>query len=375
VVYGDAEDATCPEGYQPITSEALCRAAMPLIKVGDHYEDPHNYHGNEQADDYPKGCYFCPGGNGCEEGVWFNTHARGAANRAAKAQPVCQKDFAIQPMGTVFMGDSDVDYWRTSAKAIPNSYNIGIGGQTCVDVIKELSFILEEFKPARVVLVCGENDLAGDSTVARTFGRWKRVVDRVTATGARMVVMGTKPEPDSTELFPKYEDFDKRIKDYVVQLAQTDAVPPVVFVDGYPAFISLGNARDLYMVDGLHLSNKGYENWDRWLAHALTNIFNCVIWAGDQCEVQGPAVNVIKAVANDCPTGYVKVTTEVECRAASGLVKVADNEWQGKENAADWPAGCYFCSHDDECTTGTWFNEHGTGAAHAGARPYCKLSA
>eukprot|EP00976_Prorocentrum_cordatum_P084890 1185841-Prorocentrum_minimum.AAC.1 len=87
---------------------------------------------------------------------------------------------------TLFVGDSDIDYWPTStgSTAFAGSYNVGVAGYTCEDVLGEIDTHLAQFQPATVVLVCGENDMSppGESPTT-TFNRFKQVHSRTRARG------------------------------------------------------------------------------------------------------------------------------------------------------------------------------------------------
>jgi lysophospholipase L1-like esterase len=367
VVYGNDADNTCPAGYARITDLGECRAAMPWLAGGD----PDGFNGEEESADFPSGCYSCAGRNkNCAEGVWFNKHSSGKKNKWAR--PICQQGFAVKTGAIVFVGDSDIDYWHTSADAVPGSYNLGIGGQTCKDVFKEIDFILKRFLPKKVVLICGENDLP-DASVKKTFARWTAVVEKITAAGVPIVQLGTKPEADSKELHGKYREYDAMIKAFVDESFSTDYPPPVTFIDTYPAFIERGNKDKFYASDQLHLSPKGYALFDKWLQNGLSNTFGCVLWNGDKCEKQAPGVNVIKASTTECPDGYEKLSNQNECEAAVGLVKLDGNTFQGSETSEEWPVGCYYCKGVADCQDGTWFNKAGGGKARQGARLYCKI--
>jgi len=370
VVYGEMGSDTCPSGYTRITTEAECRAAMPFIKP-----DPDGYMGKYAESDMPKGCYYYNTNNDNSKGVWFNPHHTGAAHK--KAEPVCQKALTVETGRMVFVGDSDIDYWHTSTKEFPGSYNLGIGGATCKDVVKEIDWILNKFKPSRVVLVCGENDISGGTSAAKTFKRWKIIVDKVRGAGARLLGIGTKPEFASKSDHPAHKRYDEKCEEYAVELSKFDVPAPVVAVNSFRAFVDRGNPDSLYdpseKPDYLHMGESGYALWTRWVKDVLRDELGCVIWKGETCEKQSPNVIVMSAASNACPDGYNKINTEVECREATGLVSLSRNPWHESEDHPDFPAGCYYCGRNvDHCTRGTWFNENADGATWAGARPYCK---
>ena len=63
-----------------------------------------------------------------------------------------------------------------------------------------------------------------------------------------------------------------------------------VFIDSYNAFLDVGNTRDLYADDGLHLSDKGYEHWNTWVATALSDVTGCTLWKSNECDEEGDDV-------------------------------------------------------------------------------------
>jgi len=373
IVKGNDRTNKCPGGYTRIIDEAECRAAMPFLKGGD----PDSYNGNEEADDFPKGCYVYRD-NG-DDSVWFNK-ADGAKKR--KAKPICKAGFALEKDGTVFVGDSDVDYWHTSTKEFPGSYNVGIGGATCKDVTKEIDFILDNFKPTQVILVCGENDMdgPGDPGASVVFSRWKEVITKINKAGARVLHMGTKPEAGTKELHGDYQRYDAKIREYAAQLAadNTNSLPPVVFVDVYRAFKAGGNPDRWYdqdeKPDYLHMGKPGYRMWNTWAKKALKDD-RCIVWKGASCAVSKPSGSAwIVAKSDTCPDGYQAVVSASKCLGAKGVVSSIGNKWQGIESADNFPAGCYYCKEDaDDCEKGTWFNNHKTGKANDVAQPYCVL--
>ena len=54
-------------------------------------------------------------------------------------------------------------------------------------------------------------------------------------------------------------------------------------VDVYPAFVEMGNSKNLYQWDKLHLSNLGYGYWNTWAQTALADASNCSLWENDAC--------------------------------------------------------------------------------------------
>jgi len=276
-------------------------------------------------------------------------------------------------ISTLFAGDSDIEGWSTSSK-FPNSRNTGVGGFTCKQVYRRIRRQLQRFSPERVVLVCGENDLTSKS-VSKTFNDFMDVVTAIVDTGARVVYMGTKPEPDSTGLHSKYRQYDAKIRAKATEMAASQDAPPLVMVDVYPVFDTIeGNDPGaLYQNDDLHLSNYGYSYWNTWATTALADE-SCIRWKDDQCQEDSngpPSVIVGEAGVNVCSSGYQKIQSEQGCKAA--MLFVGESTFNGDEDEGNWPSNCYSCDNVADCTDGVWFNEHETGKAVNGARPICAL--
>lgn len=272
---------SCPSGYEKLTTVEACRAALDYVGVAnDEFQD------EEDERDWPSGCYYCDDTRECSDGVWFNTHDSGSAFDTAK--PICGQVGWETSLGvateTVFVGDSDVDYWPKTHVLAPSSVNVGYGGYTCKEVRNELDAMLHVFgNPATVVVVCGENDLAYGRSVDKTFGFFTEVVDQAIANGAqRVVYLGTKPEPSTTDLHAEYRTYDSKIRDMVSERAG-----PLVMIDVYPAFQEVGNPDSLYANDKLHLSDEGYSYWDQWLSTALADTSGCLRWEAGVCVEGG----------------------------------------------------------------------------------------
>jgi len=303
IIFASKGSNICPPSYKKVTSSKwACMAAMAL---GDQNlpgdQDGETFEGSENVSDFPYGCYECPqGSNTCGKGTWFNTESSGQGN--LKARPYCVRsslDLEQPESGIIFVGDSDVDYWRESSSVtFPGSFNYGIAGYTCQQVQKDLRDLLKVVKGVKfIVLVCGENDLT-NSSPSVTFKRFRKVYQKARRKNIRVLMMGTKPEPDTGNLHRKYRNYDNRLK----VLAQKEAEknlkdgPPFIFVDVYKAFKSLNNPRSLYAEDGLHLSAEGYAYWNTWVQNAHDNALcddnddyyykdtcNCYLWKKMTC--------------------------------------------------------------------------------------------
>jgi len=289
--YGDEESNSCPESYYPITSSLwACRAAMSMADSAFKDDlDGENFQGDENDADFPKGCYSCSKKTGtCAKGFWFNEHTEGTGENSARL--FCAKPNVVNDSTKVaFIGDSDVDYWHTTELVIPGSYNYGVGGYTCKNVIAEIDNLLDTVSPNVIVLVCGENDLDKKS-VDKTFKNFKEIVGKAKSRDIQVIYLGTKPEPSTKSLHKKYRMYDTKIKEWAVTLFDEAAnnPTPLTVIDVYPVFDAHENKKDLYYSDKLHLSDDGYDLWNTWLQIAYKEIYpgkinSCPVWKNGLC--------------------------------------------------------------------------------------------
>merc|ERR1711865_1326167 len=145
-------------------------------------------------------------------------------------------------------------------------------------------------------------------------------VNNITQSGARVIMMGTKPEPDTKNLHKKYRQYDAKVGQFA-----KSSKGSVAFVDVYSSFAALGNPGNLYAADDLHMSKKGYTLWDTWAATAHGDASGCAIWKSGKCTwPEPPVVKFGKNNRNTCPEGFSPILSERACRAAMPLIKTGD---------------------------------------------------
>jgi len=282
VILGEIGSNICPEEYDKINDYRMCVAAMDIIGPGNSDLDPTAYPASsfdtETDSDWPSGCYTYDD-NENNHLVYFNKHPTG--KEEPSATPICVKKLESIKVGeTLYMGDSDVDYWSPRPSF---SYNVGVGGDTCKDVMGDVKPFLDYFQPSIVVLVCGSNDLI-EKSVALTSNRLRSAATRMNQQGSAVIFMGTKDDPSSPELWNDYSDFDNAAREYAKTNCDTLVAgrPAFTFIDVNAAFTDVQNPASFYAPDELHLSDEAYALWTKWVATALKEP-NCCIWKSNKC--------------------------------------------------------------------------------------------
>jgi len=182
----------------------------------------------------------------------------------------------------VFTGSSTIRLWRTLARDMAPLpvINRGFGGAHLAHVTAFADRIVMPYAPAAVVLYCGDNDLGAwtgkrpDSIVNDLTQFVSRVQGALP--DARIYVISIKPSRLRRQQWPAQEAANRGIADL------TRSLPRVDYVD--VATPMLGAAaqppRDLFTLDGLHLSRAGYALWTSVLRPVLMRDLAGLVPAG-----------------------------------------------------------------------------------------------
>ncbi len=167
----------------------------------------------------------------------------------------------------LFVGSSSFTKWTDVASYFPGYVviNRGFGGSSLPDVIRYADDIIFPYHPKQIVIYCGENDLAGDTTITAdtVVVRFKHLFSMIRShLGAVPVVfVSLKPSPSRWALRNKMQQANAQIKKYLATQKNT------AFVDVYHAMLNAkGLPRpEIFIEDKLHMNAKGYAIWQKLL--------------------------------------------------------------------------------------------------------------
>jgi len=203
--------------------------------------------------------------------------------------PYCKRNGSqLQQNEVLFLGDIDIDNWRTTSESFPGSYNVGWAAD-CKGLKWRLDNLMQAFEPSVVVLACGEKDLDDGVSVRKTYRRFKKITDKLMSHHASVVYLGTRPEPQKTkQQHARYRNYDSFVERLVRRLAKGEDMhdhdeKTLRMIDVYDNFMRAGNPRNLYAFDGMRLSEAGYKLWTSWTQKALDDS-TCIVWGDDKCK-------------------------------------------------------------------------------------------
>ncbi len=185
--------------------------------------------------------------------------------------------------GIVFIGNSITEKGRdwTQKTGIANIYNRGIAGDVSDGVLKRLDEVVY-FKPKAVFILIGINDLF-NKHYKEGDGRFKydKIVPSAKYVGKNIlkITQYIKRKSPDTKIYVRtvlptnrdYINADVEIVNKVIKENENKGVYTVI--DLYKQFVnSKGMMIKELTVDGVHLSEKGYEKWVEFEKPILENI-------------------------------------------------------------------------------------------------------
>lgn len=178
----------------------------------------------------------------------------------------------MPPTGQIlFTGSSSFRLWKDMQLYFPGKpiLNRGFGGASLTDVIYYADEVIFKYQPGKIVLYCGENDLAASSTitadtvVARFVQLFELVRDRMPQ--VPIVYVSIKPSPSRRSLMPAMLQANTKIRQFLQQQKKTR------YVDVYHKMLdATGNPlTHIFTSDSLHMNGDGYKIWQKALKRYL----------------------------------------------------------------------------------------------------------
>ena len=163
----------------------------------------------------------------------------------------------------LFIGSSSFTKWTRLGQDFPKIpvLNRAFGGSTLLDVIRFQNEVIFKYQARKIVIYCGENDLASSETVTPTevFNRFKILYGNIRKQQPKVpiVFVSIKPSISRWKMKEKQIETNKLIKAFIKKERN------IVFVNIWDKMLDEnGNPKkDIFSSDNLHMNKKGYEIW------------------------------------------------------------------------------------------------------------------
>ena len=162
----------------------------------------------------------------------------------------------------LFVGSSSIRGWKLD-KSFPglNAINRGFGGSQIADSIHFADRIIIKHQPRVVVLYAGDNDIAKGKSPATVTSDFTKFTVKIheSLPETKIVFIAIKPSLARWKLVEKMRtanDGIRAICDKHPRLEFVDIDTPMIGDDGKPK-------PELFLKDGLHMTEAGYQIWAR----------------------------------------------------------------------------------------------------------------
>lgn len=164
----------------------------------------------------------------------------------------------------LFIGSSSFRLWKTVKEDFNNNtiLNRAFGGATLLDVINYQDDVALKYKPKKIFIYCGENDVASSEKVDGkvVFKRFKTLYKslRKHFPETPIVFVSLKPCPSRWTMKDRMMASNDLISNYLSHKKNA------VFVSVWDEMLENGLPnKDIFLEDRLHMNKEGYAIWIR----------------------------------------------------------------------------------------------------------------
>ena len=160
----------------------------------------------------------------------------------------------------VFTGSSSIRLWENLQDRFPSYQiiNTGFGGSESTDLLAFLDELVLQYKPSTVFIYEGDNDIEKKKKPAEILRVTGEIVSRIKQEESTnsIVIISAKPSVSRWHLRRKYRRLNRKFK----KMCEKD--PMLEFANIWdPMLENKKLKRDIFIEDGLHLNEKGYDIW------------------------------------------------------------------------------------------------------------------
>ncbi len=169
----------------------------------------------------------------------------------------------------VFVGSSSIRMWKSLAEDFPNHYvlNRGFGGSVMSDLFYYRKELVQSLNPIQIFIYEGDNDLASGKSVHDILDTTKLLITKLREhiPDLEIVLISAKPSLARFALRKKFTELNEAF----TALAAKEKY--IRFVDIWTPMLGENKLvrSELFIHDGLHMNEKGYQIWKEVIAPFL----------------------------------------------------------------------------------------------------------
>lgn len=160
----------------------------------------------------------------------------------------------------VFTGSSSIRLWKNLDTIFPKNQiiNTGFGASLSGDLLHYVQELILNYKPVKVFIYEGENDIAYDKTPKKIIQNINNIIKKIRNQNSQtyIVLISAKPSIKRWHLRKKYKRFNRKLK----RVTKKDRL--LHFVNVWKPMLN-GNKINtkIFNKDGLHMNKEGYNIW------------------------------------------------------------------------------------------------------------------
>jgi lysophospholipase L1-like esterase len=161
----------------------------------------------------------------------------------------------------LFVGSSSIGMWKNLPGYFSDHkvFGRGFGGSRMSDLLYHMQRLVIDYKPAQIVLYCGENDISNGVSPqdllydVKTFVR----IIELQLPGVPILILSIKPSPLLFKLIEKQKEANKLIAEF----CQTKNHLRFIDITKFMVDESGSPRKELFLPDGLHVNTQAYCTW------------------------------------------------------------------------------------------------------------------
>ncbi|MFT0715883.1 GDSL-type esterase/lipase family protein [Flagellimonas lutimaris] len=160
----------------------------------------------------------------------------------------------------VFTGSSSIRFWNDVQERFPQQQvlNTGFGGSQFSDLEHYLEELILNYNPVKVFIYEGDNDIFAKKRPRKIVKRADNILSTLQQRNPNMeiVLISAKPSISRWKYRGRYRRLNRKLNRLASETKGID------FVDvWYPMLDKRKVKQDIFIEDGLHMNDKGYDIW------------------------------------------------------------------------------------------------------------------